>query len=201
LPRYDYNVPEPTAAYVASRRQQFAGDPNYYGVETSLRLLFNSWPRNSKIDEVLAKASCLDRLYSTNVYAIVPMAEQIVSLEIDTALDVGDPDIVERIATLKLETSERRHYSFATKYCSFSRPDRYHIFDGQVNWLLQQYRKRFKFAKFDQDALFDYRSFAAVLSEFVKVFGLTELSKKELDKFLWIEAGEIWRTAKLRGSE
>ena len=90
MPRYDYNVPEPTAAYVASRRQQFAGDPNYYGVETSLQLLFNSWPRNSKIDEVLAKASCLDRLYSTNVYAIVPMAEQIVSLEIDTALDVGD---------------------------------------------------------------------------------------------------------------
>ena len=66
--------------------------------------------------------------------------------------------------------------------------------------MLQQYRKRFKFAKFDQDALFDYRSFAAVLSEFVKVFGLTELSKKELDKFLWIEAGEIWRTAKLKNS-
>ena len=38
MPRYDYDIQEPTAAYVAARRKKFADDPNYFGVETSLRL-------------------------------------------------------------------------------------------------------------------------------------------------------------------
>lgn len=193
MPRYIYNITEPTADYVAARRKEFANDPNYYGVESSLRLLFESWPHNTSLDQVIAKASCLDRLYSTNVYAIVPMAQQIVASKIDERLDRGDPEVVERIANLK--ASERRHYSFATKYCSISRPDLYHIFDNQVCWLLGEYRKRFKFAEFQKDDLYDYATFAAVLNKLVAVFGLRMLSKKELDKFLWIEASEIWRLA------
>jgi hypothetical protein len=69
-----------------------------------------------------------------------------------------------------------------------------------VHWLLLQYRKLFNFAKFERDELFTYRAYADVLNQFVSAYGLTHLKKKELDKFLWIEAGEIWRLAKVKQS-
>jgi hypothetical protein len=76
-----------------------------------------------------------------------------------------DLAVVGEIAPLKPARSERRHYSFATKYCSLSALKRFHIFDNHVFWLLVQYRRRFKFASYKEAELFDYPTLTAVFKD------------------------------------
>ena len=38
-----------------------------------------------------------------------------------------------------------------------------------------------------------YPSFVSVVDQFVEYFGLVTLSRKDLDKFLWIEGKDNWR--------
>ncbi len=38
-----------------------------------------------------------------------------------------------------------------------------------------------------------YPSFVSVVDQFVEHFGLVRLSRKDLDKFLWIEGKDNWR--------
>lgn len=191
MARKTYIVREPTAEYVEQRRKSFAGEARFFGVDPAIALAFKTFPTNTSFDDVLIKATLVDRLYSTNVYAVFDMARHITDLEIDGRLDVGDPNLVEDIALLKREGATRRHYSFATKYCSFSRPDAFHIYDTYVEWLLWEYQKQFRFGDFERAHLWTYPTFASIVSSFIQRFGLQHLTAKELDKFLWIEAGTL----------
>jgi hypothetical protein len=91
-------------------------------------------PRNVDAGEVSVKVAALNGLYATSIYGIAQMARHIVSLNIDDPLSSGraDPGLVERIARLEQKGKVRRNYSFATKYCSFHRPDVYPIYDSLV---------------------------------------------------------------------
>lgn len=107
--------------------------------DAALRKLFDTMPRNVDVGEVSVKVAALNGLYATSIYGIVQMARHIVSLNIDDPLSSGraDLDLVERIARLEQKGKVRRNYSFATKYCSFHRPDVYPIYDSLVVEILQ----------------------------------------------------------------
>jgi len=90
----------------------------------------------------------------------------------DPDLAAGMPGIVDRIAKLTIRGKTRRHYSFATKYCSWHQPDKYPIYDSLVERLLWAYRKEHTFADFRRSDLQDYQI-------------------KELDKFLWYTSKDL----------
>ncbi len=186
-------LPEPTLQYVQNRIARFDGNPRYYGAESAVRLVFNQWPQNTVEEQVLVKVVVLNRMYSTNIYDPYTVASHIVALKPDTRLKKGDPKLVDQLADVAFGTKRKYFYSFATKYCSWHQPDLFQIYDSYVDWLLWEYRKRFQFAPFRRYDLRDYPAFVGVVDALADRFGLKQLGRKAIDKFLWIEAVEQWQ--------
>jgi hypothetical protein len=134
---------------------------------------------------VLLKTAELNALSSTNVYAVRPLARHILALRIDDALDRGDLAVVEKLADFSVGGKHRRIYSFATKYCSWHRPETFPIYDYRVLAALLEIQKDDAFASFGAGDLQQYRRFVEVLGDFRRYFGLEALTFREIDKYLW----------------
>jgi hypothetical protein len=115
------------------------------------------------------------------------------SLDIDITLAAHTvaPDLIERIANVEFSGGRRRNYSFATKYCSFHRPDVYHIYDGLVahvlNTLLKQGETFDTFTR-GEHWITDYAIWHRSTSRFRAHYGLEEFSIRDIDKYLWVLA-------------
>ena len=90
----------PTPDRVRRRLEEFDADARIADGDASVRLVFEQWPDNSRIEEVLAKVVVLNQLYSTQIYAVHDVARHIVGLGIDGRLRTGDPSLVESIASV-----------------------------------------------------------------------------------------------------
>jgi hypothetical protein len=180
-------LPKPTSERVREFSGLFDANERYALADRLLARVFRKWPRNTDLEDVLAKVVLLNGLYSTRVFAVVPMAKHIQSLAIDDDLLVGVPALVRRVATLTIRNRSRVHYSFATKYCSWHHPEQFPIYDAQVARSLGRYQHVHTFADpFAMAALRDYPTFKTVVLAFRHHFGLTECSLREIDKFLWV---------------
>ncbi|MGD0769572.1 MAG: hypothetical protein ABSB42_15425 [Tepidisphaeraceae bacterium] len=107
-------------------------------------------------------------------------------LKIDDRLRAGDPTLVDEIAQVKFSEKTHHLFSFATKYCAWHQPDKFQIFDSHVEQMLWAYRS-YGFDKFHREDLHKYARFAEVIKNFCKFFGIEGFSRKDLDKFLYIE--------------
>ena len=85
---------------------------DYVSQEVALTSLFSNYPNNTDINEVLIKCTVLNQFYSAGVKGIdlLPLAEHIVSLNIDQNLQNGDWSVVDKISNCK---KLRNYYSFA----------------------------------------------------------------------------------------
>jgi len=133
----------------------------------------------------------LNGLYNTNVFAVMDMASHIRALRVDRDLTAGSPELVDRIARLTIRGKTRRHYSFATKYCSWHRPDEYPIYDSLVEKLLWAYWREHRFAQFSRPDLQEYPKYKEAVAAFRRHFGLAQVSFKQLDKFLWFTSKDL----------
>lgn len=158
--------------------------------EEALTWLFGTYPANDDFSQVLVKVVTLNGLYHTNVYRVNEMAEHIRGLAIDEALAAGDLAVTDRIATLP--ATGKRHYSFATKYGSFHRPDHFPIYDNLVERLLWSYQQHTNFCDFAREDLQDYPLYVDVLRSFMARFRLGGLTFKQVDMFLWLHAQELY---------
>ena len=150
------------------------------------KLFFQTYPRNTDLDDVLIKVSALNDFYSTNIFAPVAVARHIVALDVDRRLETGDLSLVNELAEVTFpDGGKKRFYSFATKYCSHHRPLDYPIYDSYVDALLRHFRDADGFAQFRTDELRDYPAFQAVLLQFRAFYGLERYSLKEIDQYLW----------------
>jgi len=94
-----------------------------------LEQLFSRYRNNTVKSEVLEKVNILNRLYSTRLYSIEAMTEQILGLKsFDSLLDAGSVDAAESIMECNHEGKSRSTFSFASKYCSWHDPDAYPIY-------------------------------------------------------------------------
>jgi hypothetical protein len=118
------------------------------------------------------------------------VARHICRIEIDDGPDLGDLDLVHRIANPLEDEEFWRYYSFATKYCSFHRPQTFAIYDQYVERLLWEYAEKDRFSVFRRNQLVIYREFSRVLDDFVAHFQLNRFSRKEIDKCLWLYGKE-----------
>jgi hypothetical protein len=175
----------PTPDIVSQAIARFDSDDRYGPADRVLSSVFSHHPFNDALEDVLIKVVLLNGLYNTNVFAVTDMARHIRDLGIDVDLATSSPGLVDRIAKLRIRDKTRRHYSFATKYCSWHRPEDYPIYDGLVEKLLWLYRRQYSFAEFAKPDLRDYPRYKAVLTAFRVHFRLEDLSFKQIDKFLW----------------
>jgi hypothetical protein len=104
-----------------------------------LRELFSKHPANTPntIEYVYFKVKLLNDFYSTGILDIYSVVEKIVEIEnLDNLLKEGKDEAVEKI---RHAVENRDFYSFATKYCHFSNPKEYSIYDQYVGKLLVDY--------------------------------------------------------------
>jgi hypothetical protein len=179
----------PTADLVRGACEEF--DEGNVVVEQALKDLFNQYPRNDNESHVLLKVVALNRLYSTNIFAVYDMAHHIwqQAQEIDSDLEGGVPDIVDKIAHVRISTTgkDRINYSFATKYCSWHNQASYPIWDSRVDRYLRSLRQT-TFAKFlnpHGDLWNCYPEFVKLMTSFRDFYGLGSFSFKQIDKFLY----------------
>jgi hypothetical protein len=161
----------------------------YYSADPAIDLVFDRCPENHEHPQVLAKVTVLNALYGTRIMDVYPVVDRILALKIDGRLRAGDETLVDDVAQVKLGKKTRVLLSFASKYCAWHQPSKFQIFDARVVWTLCEYRKVHSFAKFARYELRHYPTFARVIGEFRDFFGLKDFTRKEIDKFLWIEGG------------
>ena len=186
-------LPPPTGDDVIKAEKKFEEDNG--AVEWVLRQLFEKFPKNTDLKEVLVKTKVLNVLYSTRILALNLVAEHITNLGIDPDLKAGKAEVVDRIAKVQLKGGKTRHFfSFASKYCSWHNPAEYPIYDSRVEACLWHY-KRQEGSKF-ADALaergiafprygYDYSAFVQIVNAFRDGYSLTSFTYKQLDKFLY----------------
>lgn len=159
---------------------------NYVLQEHALdKLFFETYPKNTDINDILIKASSLNDFYSTNIFSIFAVAKHILELDIDKRLEESDASLVDEIADITIRGKKRRFYSFASKYCSHHKPNLFPIYDSFVDKVLRYFRKQDGFYTFADEDLKNYPKFISVLNAFQEFYHLEEFNKKDLDRYLW----------------
>lgn len=158
---------------------------SYSNQEKALNKLFKEFSKNDNIENILIKCSCLNDFYSTNIFDIHAVAKHILSLNIDKRLKDGDYSLVDEIAHVKVNGKDHFFYSFATKYCSHHKPERYAIYDSYVEKVLLTMNGREPFTNFKREDFKDYGTYMSVIEAFQQKFGLMQYNIKKLDQYLW----------------
>jgi hypothetical protein len=190
----------PTVENVLKACAFFGNDKN--DPDPALIELFTKYPKNDNFDHVLLKVVTLNTLYSLRirVYSDHPtvydVARHIVGQKIDSDLDHCLPELVHRISKIDKGKKTFYHYSFATKYCSFHRPESYPIWDSRVDEYLGQFRNQEKhkqggFRQFKKKDLWNYPEFRKIVTEFRDHYGLQDFKFKQIDGFLFYEGGKL----------
>lgn len=182
------SLTEPTLDFVQRRLRELDGDERFYGAERAVGLVFQQWPGNTDFHQVLVKTIVLNQLYTTSIYDVWTVARHIVSLEIDERLRRGDLSLIRDIGSVQFKEKARYFLSFATKYCSWHQPEQFQILDSYVDWTLWTYQRQFSFGSFRRYEIRDYSRFVQIVDQFRSHFRLAGIGRKQLDKFLWIEA-------------
>ena len=172
--------PAPTVAAI-----RVVAVPGEDAKTAALTLLFSENPRNTEVGEVLAKTATLNALYSTNIFGLVAAAKHIIAAQIDPLLADESPKAATSLERMTFETKSRRTYSFATKYCSWRKPNVYPIYDQFVGTALLRYAAQSRFGSFTSADLFRYESFLRIMNAFVACYDLQACSLREEDYFLW----------------
>ncbi len=132
----------------------------------------------------------INRVYHTRISGIEKIVKRL------NKLDINDKDSLSKkiknselvlpqfVAFCKAETGNYT-YSFATKVFSFIDEDKYPIIDSFVATLLETYEYDEKIARSKWG---NYSQYINNYNAFKRNFGLTDLSFKKIDKFLWTYA-------------
>lgn len=185
----DQPLPKPTVKLVKEMEERF--DLENHDTECALTWLVKQFPQNTNGSQILLKVAAINQLYSTQIYAVRIVADHIATLNIDADLDAGSLQLVGKIASVKIRDKVRCNLSFASKYCSWHRPELYPIYDARVENCLWAYRLQVGLG-FNRKALWNYGSFYAAVNEFRDRFELHRpLTCKQIDKFLYLTGSDL----------
>jgi hypothetical protein len=188
----DEIVMKPTADDVKDAVAAFDDDETKI-IEGALQELFRQYPRNIDPAQVLLKVTTLNALYSTQIRRYNPLyptllevTRHIVDSNIDSDLERGDAEVVNRISKMEFPPKKiRNNFSFATKYCSWHNQNAYPIYDNRVYLYLCHLMKHKCLDRFPQKDWYDYSKFKGMIEGFQKRYGLGSFTFKDIDKFLY----------------
>ena len=136
---------------------------------------------------MLLKASVVNALYATNVYAIRAMARHICDL-FSVESELSDLQLVPRIAELAVGGKVRRCVSFAKYAHFFVDPDRFYIMDYYAGQALAAHLGARRVDPADWTP--DYPAFVQRV-ETLRRRDRIAVSNRELDRYLWLYG--CWR--------
>lgn len=163
--------------------------------EQSLLRLRDTLPGWDK-ETCLIKSVVINSLYSTQVFAIVRMAEHIHEVLNDTDLNPADVSLVEEMAELTDDRTgkKRRFISFAAKFCHFFIDEkRYPIYDEVARDSLLLHLGSQLYVK---DNSKQYHAFCENLNMLRDTIRISA-STRQLDRYLWI-IGSYMKWLKIR---
>lgn len=186
-------LPAPSTGQVEKYLKIWDGNAKYAKQQSALDCLFTSvCPLNRRMEDVLIKAAVLNDFYSANIYSIFPIAERIVSLDVDARLASGDETLVSDMGHVTTGGKERYFYSFASKYCAHHQSALFPIYDRYVDAVLRYFRDLDRFMAFSNRELRDYPAFRRVIAAFRRHYGLEAYELKDIDRFLWLLGKEYF---------
>ena len=173
----------------------------YKKTDESLNGLFTqAYSLNADVYGVLAKIFALNSAYGTQIPSpcFILLAERIVRIGgLDNGLKDGDLNVVNEISKVieykNGRGENRRHtpYSFTTKYASFHNPEKYPIYDSNVQRALIYFRDNCSLPTFTNAELRVYTSFVKVIESMRVSFKLGRISLRKLDKYLYRVGKEV----------
>ncbi len=143
---------------------------------------------------MLLKVTVLNVFYSTRILAkdAFDVAKRIVELNPCKRIAEGDTSLVNEMAAVSIAGKNWKFYSFASKYCSQHKPDKFPIYDGVVDKMLWHFRSADNFAKFKRKELKNYPRFVEVVHAFKEFYELEQYSLRWIDRYLWLKGKEIF---------
>jgi hypothetical protein len=169
----------------------------------AVQRIFSSYPKNADKLAVALKVAVLNELYRTNILATYKMINHIHTIatgeNLDKALALGDYNAVGKIRQGhgirgKCSVCDRDFYSFATKYCHFSNPVGYPIYDKYVAKAIMHIQKSGYVRFHSQEDLKDPQKFKDVIDHIIRQFGLVDY--QQTDRALWVygmELAGVWK--------
>lgn len=187
-------VPEPNTERVQDAIARFEHENSHE--ERALRGLFSFLPRNDDPAHVLLKVCTVNSIYSTHVFAVRKLADHIceISRELDQLIANGDPHAFDLLERFELKSEHREHvfhlYSFASKYLSWHRPEKYPIYDRYAWAYVRTLSKQSNMPWRDED-LWPYSEFCEGIERIAQKFGVSQFSYKQLDAFFYFEGEKL----------
>src|ERR1043166_1769724 len=152
--------------------------------ERALKELIEHFPKNADPAHILLKVVAINRLYTTNIFNVYRVVSHIADLKIDTDLETGSIDLVGKMAWVPIGDKKRNNLSFASKYCSWHRPDCYPMNGPRAEESLCAYREEIGLRSRNE------LCYQAV-KRFRDRFKLGDLSFKQIDKFLYHTGNDL----------
>ena len=173
--------------------------PDYIVQEKAILMVVTACP-GFTLEEILAKASIINDLYSTSVLDILSVAKHVYSVSNTTGLLDKDGNAkysaIKDMANVSHGGKTIYHISFASKFASFYRPDLFPIYDSLVADVFCRLKRKGFFksnTSFTKDSLKKkYSTYKAVYDEFMDLSGMSKLkigasklTYKDVDDYLW----------------
>lgn len=184
------NVEEITKENILKLSKLFSSHPRYGIADRIINKIVNENKENNSLDKVLLKVSLINSLYSTVIFDIIGLSEYISKISgLDPLIALGSTEAVDKIRAWESPEGEKERdvYSFATKFCSFHKPDSYPIFDNLIAKELYLLNKKLSLMKkITHKNLRDYNIFKQFVDAFHNKYGFSNY--KEFDQGLWLYA-------------
>ena len=156
-----------------------------------MKQVFKDHPSHRRLYDVAVKVIAVAQVYKATVYDHSKMAHHICRLKnLKSMISDGEGAAVEAVRfghgiIWEKSRKEIDFYSFSTKYCHWSNPNRYPMYDQYVQKAIREIRKKFPSKLADNDFFKDYIVFREQLdiSNITMEFGW---SYKQLDEALWV---------------
>jgi|SRR3989344_2043989 len=188
--------PCPTKSEVEKYLDIWNDVENLHKTEEALRNLFKGCHANNKDgSDVLVKVYALNNAFNVFMLSQVRMAKHITNENIDDGLRLGDLAIIDKIRSghgiRNRHGTEINFYSFATKYCSFHKPDKYPLFDSNVRRALIYFKQNCENFTFNNADLRVYEKFVGIIQKFQETFDLQDFPFRDIDKYLYLVGREL----------
>jgi len=164
-----------------------------------MKQVFKDHPSHRRLYDVAVKVIAVAQVYKATVYDHSKMAHHICRLKnLKSMISDGEGAAVEAVRfghgiIWEKSRKEIDFYSFSTKYCHWSNPNRYPMYDQYVQRAVREIRERTSYDFAKGDFFKDYIAFRGQLDmlKFIIISPFYRKSSwgygyKELDEALWV---------------
>lgn len=158
-----------------------------YNVEDLLRSVFDDYKGNKLFKGLYIKCVLLDKTYSTNIKYMNNLVYHISQIKnFEERINKGDISLVEEIKSVKKPDETTINYlSFASKFCSWSNPSAFPIYDTIVKDALTYYVYSMEELKeFKGINLNIYSNYKKVIDKIMQTYSFLD-SYKKFDVYMW----------------